>query len=259
MGSENQICLSVVIITKNEEGRLSDCLASVAEADELIVIDSGSTDRTLEIAERFNCKIFQELWKGYGLQKQSGIDKSSNQWVLVVDADERIPSETWSTIKNSLAEFGDKADAFNFPRKSFFDGKWLRHGYEWPDRVTRLLNKNRARMDGSIVHENVIADKVIYLHSPILHLRKFAMTDYLHKINSYSTLLAEKTFSSNPNKKTSVTRAAFSSLAHFGRAYILKMGVLDGRGGFIIAFTEALHSFFKHIKILELQGKIKNS
>lgn len=259
MSDRRQISVSVVIITKNEEGRLYDCLKSVSGAEELIIVDSGSTDRTLEIAEQFNSKVFKEEWKGYGLQKQSGIEKTSNDWVLVIDADERVPSETWRTIRNSLTEFGAVADAFSFPRKSYFDGKLLRYGYEWPDRVTRLLNKKRARMDGGIVHEGVIAEKVIDLHSPIFHFRRFAMTDYLPKLNTYSTLLAEKTLLSNPNRRTSVTRAVLSFLTHFTRAYILKMGLLDGKGGFIIAFTESLHSFFKHIKILEMQRKIKNS
>lgn len=254
-----KIAISAAIITKNEAERLAGCLESLSLADEVIVVDSGSVDNTLEIARHYNCKVFQEEWKGYGLQKQSAIDKCSHEWVLVVDADERIPPATWTTIGLMLQNHQSETDAFNFPRKNSYNGRWLKHGYEWPDRVTRLLNRGRARMDGSIVHENVVAARIMELDVSLIHLKRYAMDDYLQKLNSYSTFLAKQTVLSNPHRKSSVTTAFLSFLGHFGRAYVLKKGFLDGKEGLIIAFTEALHSFYKHIKILELQGKIINS
>lgn len=252
------IPVSVAIITKNEADRIEECIKSAQLADEIVVVDSGSTDDTVGRAISLGCKVFEEDWKGYALQKQSAIDKCVNEWVLVLDADERVPLPTWEAISRALAEFGGKIDAFALPRQNFFNGRPLKYGYEWPDKVTRLVNKTKARMDESVVHEDVIAANVMHINAPLLHYKRFAMNDYLTKLNTYSTLLAQKTLLRNPDKKTSVANAFFSFLAHFCRSYFLCRAVLDGSGGFIISFTEALHSFYKQIKILEMQGKIRN-
>jgi glycosyltransferase involved in cell wall biosynthesis len=251
----NKTPISVAIITKNEGGKLADCLRSAASAHEIVIVDSGSTDDTIDIARRFRCRIFTEPWKGYGPQKQTAIDRCSCEWVLILDADERIPESTWSAIEEALSAFPREVDAFSFPRKNYFAGKWLKHGYEWPDRVTRLLRKSTCVITGA-VHEDVTANRVVALSSPLIHEKSYYMKEYLVKLNSYSTLLAEKTLQKNPGKKSGVRKAFFSFLAHFCRSYFLKKGFLDGSGGFIVSFTEALHSFYKHIKILEFQGKI---
>jgi glycosyltransferase involved in cell wall biosynthesis len=252
---DTKIPISVAILTKNEASKLPDCLKSVASAQEIVVVDSGSTDETLDIAGRFGCKVFTEPWKGYGPQKQIAIERCSNEWVLLLDADERVPESTWCAIEEALLRASIEVDAFSFPRKNYFNGKWLQYGYEWPDRVTRLLRKSTCGITG-IVHEDVTAKHVVKLFAPLIHEKNYAMTEYLVKLNSYTTLLAEKTLQTNPGKKSGVRKAFFSFLAHFCRSYFLKKGFLDGSGGFIVSFTEALHSFYKHIKILELRGKI---
>ncbi len=251
----NKTPLSVAIITKNEGSKLADCLKSASRADEIVIVDSGSTDDTIDIAGRFGCKIFAEPWKGYGPQKQIAIDRCSHEWVLILDADERVPESTWSAIEEALSTCSSEVDAFSFPRKNYFGGKWLRHGYEWPDRGIRLIRKSTCRITGK-VHEDVAARHVVKLFAPLIHEKNYAMNEYLVKLNSYSTLLAEKNLQANPGKRSGVGKAFFSFLAHFCRSYFLKKGFLDGSGGFIVSFTEALHSFYKHIKILELQGKI---
>jgi glycosyltransferase involved in cell wall biosynthesis len=252
---DNKTSVSVAIITKNEGSKLEDCLKSASPADEIVIVDSGSTDDTIDIAGRFGCKIFREPWKGYGPQKQTAIDRCSHEWVLILDADERVPESTWSAIEEALSACSGEVDAFSFPRKNYFAGKWLKHGYEWPDRGTRLLRKSTCSISG-IVHEDVTAKRIVKLHAPFIHEKNYAMNDYLVKLNSYSTLLAEKTLQTNPGKKSGVRKAFFSFLAHFCRSYFLKKGFLDGSGGFIVSFTEALHSFYKHIKIMELRGEI---
>ena len=128
-----KIPLSVAIITKNEEENLSDCLESVSFAAQIVVIDSGSIDNTLQIAAHFGCEVFSEPWQGFGLQKQSAIDKCRHPWVLILDADERIPKDTASVIRNIVLNQTLTSDGFTFPRKNFFQGRWIRHMGYWPD------------------------------------------------------------------------------------------------------------------------------
>ncbi|MDA8325303.1 MAG: glycosyltransferase family 2 protein [Nitrospiraceae bacterium] len=243
--------ISVAIITKNEEKNLPVCLKSVSRADEVIVVDSGSADKTVEIAKQWGGHVFEEQWRGFGLQKQSAVDKCSNEWVLVLDADEEVPEDTWAEIERVLEEDGGSFDAYSFPRKNLYRGKWLKHGYEWPDRVTRLFKKGKGRLCGSIIHESVIAPNIKALNAPILHSRNDSLDKYLDKLNAYSSLLA-RTVREN-GKKGSAFRATTSFVAHFFRIYVLKKGFLDGREGFIVAFTEALNSFYKYLKLIELE------
>ncbi|MCL0071477.1 glycosyltransferase family 2 protein [Thermodesulfovibrionales bacterium] len=134
-----KVPLSIAVITKNEEERLPDCLRSVSFADEIVVVDSKSTDKTVEIAKEFGCRVFVEDWKGYSSQKNSAIDKCKHDWVLVIDADESIPEETKNEIVRIINATANSADAYSFPRKNFFHGKWIRHSGWWPDRVVRLF------------------------------------------------------------------------------------------------------------------------
>lgn len=247
--TEKTVPVSIAIITKNEEKNLPFCLASISRAKNIVLVDSGSTDNTIEIALKWGCRIYTEEWKGYGCQKQSAIEKCSTEWVLLLDADETIPEETWHEIEKAIK--GADFEAFSFPRKNFYRGKWLRHGYEWPDRVVRLFKKEKAGMCGSMIHESVIASKVEELNSPILHSRNNDLETYLGKLNTYSTLLARVALENG--KKGSALKAASSFLAHFFRIYLLKKGFLDGREGFIVAFTEALNTFYKYLKLMELQ------
>ncbi|MDA8091177.1 MAG: glycosyltransferase family 2 protein [Actinomycetota bacterium] len=244
--------ISVAIITKNEERNLPACLESVWCADEVIVVDSGSTDKTLEIAKQYGCRVFEEEWKGYGLQKQSAVDKCLNEWILIIDADETIPEETWKEIERVLTQDDGSFDAYFFPRKNLYMGKWLKHGYKWPDPVTRLFKKGKGKLCGSIVHECVVASKVKGLNVPIVHaLNDSSLDKYLSKLNTYSSLLAK--IAHENGKKGTALKAATSFLAHFFKIYILKKGVLDGREGFIVNFTEALNTFFKYLKLIELE------
>ena len=141
---EDKISLSVAIITKNEAENLPDCLKSVSFAGQIVVVDSGSTDETVKIASDFGCDVLVEPWRGFGPQKQFAIDQCRNPWILVLDADERIPGDTAQAIRNIILNPSITAAGFSFPRKNFFQGRWIRHAGWWPDRIVRLFRKGTA-------------------------------------------------------------------------------------------------------------------
>ncbi len=245
----SKIGLSVIIITKNEERNLPDCLKSVSFADEIIVIDSHSEDKTVEIAKKFGCKVFIESWKGYGQQKQSALEKTCYRWVLSIDADERIPPETANTIKQILQS--PKAVAYSFPRKNYFHGKWIKCCGWWPDRVVRLFDKYSGRFKG-IVHESWQTNgKIIHLDVPIEHYTYKNYSHIIQKMNIYSTLTAKELY--KKNKTVSFISPIIHGCWMFMRSYFLKKGFIYGLDGLVISLMNATVSFFKYAKLLELQ------
>lgn len=248
---KEKIPLSVAIITKNEESNLPRCLESVSFAEQLIVLDSGSTDRTLEIAAAHGCEIHIEPWKGFGAQKQSAIDKCSNEWILLLDADERVPEETRTMIANVILK-GSSARGCSFPRKNYFQGRWIRHMGWWPDRITRLFKKKYGRMEGRQVHESVIVEgEVLALNSPIEHFTESRLERILAKIDHYSTLGALEAF--REGKKASIYSAFFRAAITFVQDYFLRLGFLDGPQGLLLSVTDAVNKFFKYAKLSLLQ------
>ncbi|MCL0072315.1 glycosyltransferase family 2 protein [Thermodesulfovibrionales bacterium] len=236
----NKLTLSVAIITKNEEERLPDCLRSVSFADDIVVVDSKSTDKTVEIAKEFGCRVFVEDWKGCGPQKNSAIDKCKHDWVLVVDADESIPEEAKSEIVRIINATPNSADAYSFPRKNFFHGKWIRHSGWWPDRGIRLFKKSKGRTNNSLVHESIEVNGTIKnLSTPIIHNSIKDLTFVLEKINIYSSLEAENLF--RKGKQSSAFKAFFRGIMAFLKLYFLKRGFLDGHEGFVISFSHGVN------------------
>ncbi|MBI5847781.1 MAG: glycosyltransferase family 2 protein [Nitrospirae bacterium] len=242
--------LSVAIITKNEERNLPDCLRSVSFADEIIVVDSGSTDKTVAIARDFGCRVFVEDWKGDGPQKNSAIDKCRHEWVLIVDADERIPEETKAEIKR-LLDNDQGADAYSFPRKNYFHGRWIRHCGWWPDRIIRLVKKSKGRYK-SITHGIWATNGTLTrTHAPIEHFSFFSYSDMLRIMEGRSTDMAKELF--DAGKRVNAVTPFLHGATMFMQVYILKLGFLNGLDGFIIAITRAGGSFLKYAKLLELQ------
>jgi glycosyltransferase involved in cell wall biosynthesis len=165
-----KIPLSIAIITKNEEENLRACLQSVAFARQIVVVDSGSTDATLQIAAEFGCEIYEEAWLGFGPQKQLAIDKCLEPWILVLDADERIPPATAEVIQAVINNPGSREAGFSFPRKNYFQGRWIKHAGWWPDRIIRLFRMKSGRMTKATVHEAVEIDGLVgALDVPIEH------------------------------------------------------------------------------------------
>lgn len=246
--------LSVAIITKNEENNLRSCLDSITFARQIIVVDSGSTDSTLAIAAEFGCEIYKEAWLGFGPQKQLAIDKCLEPWVLVLDADERIPQETAGMIKKIVTDSGVKEAGFSFPRKNYFQGRWIRHAGWWPDRIIRLFRKESGRMTAAAVHEAVeVRGNVGEFGVPIEHFTESSLSKVLQKIDKYSTLGAEEAFKEGRRSSTAgaFARASFT----FFQDYLLRGGILDGMPGLTLAATDSINKFFKYAKLSEL-GRI---
>ena len=246
-----KIPLSVAIITKDEAANLPGCLKSVAFARQIVVVDSGSTDGTLEIARDFGCDVFIESWKGFGPQKQMAIDRCREPWVLVLDADERIPPETETAIRAVVSGGESSASGCSFPRKNYFQGRWIRHMGWWPDRITRLFRNGRGRMTEASVHEAVdVSGQVAPLETPIEHYTESRLSEVLKKIDRYSTLAAEEAF--REGRRSSVWGAIARAELTFFQDYILRLGFLDGRQGLVLSVTDAVNKFFKYAKLSEL-------
>ncbi len=245
--------LSVAIITLNEADQLPDCLKSVAFAAQIVVVDSGSTDDTVRIAQDFGCEVFLEPWRGgFGKQKQFAVDQCRQPWVLVLDADERIPLETASKIREVVANPSPPAAGCSFPRKNFFQGRWIRHAGWWPDRVIRLFQRGRGCMTPATVHEAVsVAGPVAALDFPIEHHTESSFSRLLLKIDKYSTLGAQQAFSEG--RRATAWSAVYRAGMTFLQDYFLRLGILDGRQGLTLAATDAVNKFFKYAKLAELR------
>jgi len=253
---KTKIPLSVAIITMNESRNLPDCLNSIAFADQVVVVDSGSSDDTLQIAADFGCDVYTEPWMGFGRQKQLAVDKCSHNWVLVLDADERIPRETATIIQDIVLQNAARAAGYSFPRKNYFQGRWIRHLGWWPDHLVRLFQKNRGHMTDAQVHEGVAVDGPVEMLSvPIEHFTESRLSQILLKIDQYSTLGAKDAFAEGKNG--TVWGATLRAILTFLQNYILKLGFLDGRQGLTLSITDAINKFFKYAKLSELTQNSK--
>jgi glycosyltransferase involved in cell wall biosynthesis len=252
---ENRKKISVAIITKNEEKRLPECLKSVAFADEIVIVDSGSTDKTLEIAKEFGCRVFVEEWKGFGMQKNSAIEKCTNEWVIILDADERIPSETKYSILAVIQN--PTASAYSFKMKHFINKRWIKYGGNWPDWHVRLVNKNKGSFVGTIHERWVTEGNIEKIDAYIEHYGFEDYFDMIKTMNEYSTLSAQELYISG--RRASIFTPIVHSIAMFIKVFILKKGFLDGFDGLVLALLKAGGSFFKYAKLLELQRKMKNA
>lgn len=249
---KEKIPLSVAIITKNEQDNLRDCLVSVAFAEQIVVVDSGSTDDTVKIATDFGCNVYLEPWRGgFGAQKQFAVDQCRYPWILVLDADERIPEETGSVIARIVSVPNIEFAGYSFPRKNYFKGKWIKHAGWWPDRVIRLFRKDMGRMTIATVHEAIRVDgKVKALDVPIEHCTESRLSKIILKIDAYSTLGAREAFAAG--RRATVWSAMFRASLTFLQDYFLRLGILDGAQGLTLAMTDATHKFFKYAKLAEL-------
>jgi glycosyltransferase involved in cell wall biosynthesis len=237
--------LSAVIITKNEAANIADCLDSVAFADERIVVDSGSSDETVRIAKEKGARVEQHEFTGYGAQKNFALSLAQGDWVLSVDADERVSPALVAEIERAIA--GGHADGYRMPRRSTFCGRVMRHSGWWPDYVLRLFRRGRARFSDDIVHERVICDGPIErLAEPLDHVAVRRIEDSLSRMDRYSTASAELIVASgrHPSFATGITHGLFA----FFKTYVLRAGFLDGREGFLLAVAIAEGSYYRHMK-----------
>ncbi len=245
----NKIPLSVAIITKDEEIDLPGCLQSVSFAAEVVIVDCGSIDRTGEIARQFGARFFIEAWKGYGPQKNSALEKCSYDWVLIMDADERVPQETALKI-GELISGDDSADGYSFRRKNLFHGKWISSTDWWPDEVTRLFKKSKSRFEG-LTHERLVVDGVTKrLKCCIEHFSYNSYSELFRKLDDYSTEQAAQMLASG--RRAGPADAVFRGAWMFFRNYFLRLGFTAGFDGFVISLSKGLGTFLKYAKLHEL-------
>jgi len=245
--------LSVAIITLNEADRLSACLQSVHFADEIVIVDSGSQDDTVKIAKSFGCKVIKQPWLGFSRQKQFAVDKCSNNWILIIDADERIPIETGVEIRNVLEKhLENDYVAYSFQRKNFFRNRWIRHCGWWPERVVRLVDRQQGAFNDKLVHEKWIPiGKVTNLESCIEHYSFRDYSDLIKKMQLYSTLSSHHLF--EKGKRCYWWTPILHSLWTFLATYLFRLGFLEGFDGFVISLMNSGGSFMKYAKLKELQ------
>lgn len=242
--------ISVTIITKNEEKNIRRCLESVRWADEIIVMDSGSDDATEAICKEYDkVKFFVHPWLGFGPQKNAALGLASGDWILSLDADETVSPELAQEILNVIDTA--TSDGFFIRRKNMFRGKWIRHCGWWPDKLLRLFRKGVGRFSDRPVHESVeLKGASACLNGTITHFTYASLSDLLRKSELYSTLGARLMF--EKGVKPSFLKAVIHGISAFIKSYFLKLGILEGSTGFVIAFTSSFYKFSRYIKLMEL-------
>lgn len=244
--------LSVIVITRNEERNIPACLRTVAWADQIVVVDTGSADRTIECAKPFTAEIFERPGAGYSDAKSFALAQCRHPWVLWLDADERIPEELAEEIRTAIVSPGTH-HAFEIARRAFFLGTWIKHGGWYPGYVTRLFMKAHARFSDHLVHERLIVDgSVGRLTNDMLHYTNDSLRQYFEKLNQYTSLAAEE-------MRGRGQRARLSDLLvrpplTFLRMYVAKMGMLDGLHGLVLCVLSSVYVFVKYAKVWEAQS-----
>lgn len=242
--------VSAVLISYNEESRVADCLASLDWTDEIVVVDSGSSDATQEIARRYADKVVELPWRGFGPQKQAAVDLASHDMVFVVDCDEQVTPELAAEIAAILQQ-QEIAAGYAIPRRTFIGKKEIKHCGWYPDRTVRLFDRKKAHFSDSLVHESVIVTgEVAACRHDLLHFSYRAIGDMVPKISQYSELWARQMFTAG--KRSSFLALLVKPLAAFFKTYVLKKGFLDGFEGLVIAKTTAFLTFLKYAKLIEL-------
>ena len=230
--------LSVVIISKNEEKFITDAVKSALFADEVILLDSGSTDNTCQFAKDLGAKVFYQEWLGFGPQKNKALEYASNDWVFVLDSDERITPALQQEIQQTLHD--PYADGYHIARLNNFFGKNIKYCGLYPDYSIRLFNKNRGKFNNVPVHESVqLNGKVSKLKNHMIHLAYETIDEFIEKQNRYSSL---------NHKKKNILKAIINPYWTFFKLFIIKKGFLDGWHGFIISKLYAQYTFWKYIK-----------
>ena len=237
--------LSAIVIAKNEARNIADCLDSLAFCDERIVIDAGSADDTVALAQACGARVVAHPWQGFGAQKNFALSLASGDWVLSVDADERVTPALAAQIQSAVAAGG--ADAYEFPRQSTFCGRLMRHSGWYPDYVLRLFRRERARFSEDVVHERVVCSgAVTRLSEPLIHHPVVRLEDSLSRMDRYSTAGAEMIVASG--RRFGFVTGIWHGLFTFLRTYVLRAGFLDGREGFLLAVLNAEGVYYKYMK-----------
>lgn len=249
--------ISTVLIVCNEASNLEACLQSVSWADECVVVEHGSTDNTLEIARALNVTVLQTPdWPGFGMQKNRAIDAATGDWILSIDADERVTPELALEMTEALknADASGRRVAFEIPRLTQFCGVWIRHCGWTPDHVLRLFKRGEARFSNDRVHEKLRVMRpdtaLVRLKNPLLHYSYPTPEHYWRKLQRYSQDWARERHARG--QTTSMARAALAAMAAFFRSYVFRLGFLDGAMGFAVCTMQAQSAFGKYFELYYL-------
>ena len=244
--------LSAVIIAKNAVRQLPECLESLAFFDEILVVDSGSMDGSVELALACGARVIEAEWRGFGPQKRYAVAQAAHDWVLCVDADERVSPELRSAIEQALAAPANAA--YRFPRRNRFLGRYLRHGEGYPDWTLRLFHRDHGNWSEDMVHEKVLTvGPVGRLSGDLLHESDTSIADYLDKQNRYTSLQARALYARG--QRASVAKIALSPPLRFVKFYFLRLGFLDGIPGLAHIAIGCVNTFVKYAKLFELQRR----
>ena len=251
--------LTVTVITHNESAHIAAALESIAWADEIIVVDSHSTDGTIATARRYATRVEERDWAGYGAQKNHAADQASHDWILSIDADERVTPDLAAEVQALMRE-GPASPGYLITRVAHYLGRWVRSTDWYPDYHLRLYNRRAARWSERRVHESVEVDglakggkRLPRLRGELLHYPYRNMSDHLRKIDTYTTLAAEQ-WQAEGKRVTAMQALIYPRLAFF-RNYVLRQGFRDGQVGLLISLLNSHYVFLKYAKLLELQWK----
>lgn len=247
--------ISVTIITLNEEKNLPRAIRSVSWADEVLVVDSGSVDRTVELARELGAKVVQKGWPGYGQQKNFAQSQASHDWILNIDADEEVSPELGRLIREAVGSADrDGVHGFYFPRKTFYLGRWIRHGGWYPNYLVRIANRKHAAWTEPSVHEELKIDGEIRpLAEPLLHYTFSSIQDQIQTNLRYARLGSERL--KETGQTPSCWKLIWKPVGKFLETYIVKRGFLDGLPGFIISVNAAHSMFLKYAYLHETELK----
>lgn len=236
----------MTIITLNEEKNIERCLQSLQWVDEIVVLDSFSSDRTVEICRQYTEKVFQEKWQGYGRQKNLCAERTSHRWVLNIDADEVVSPECAKAIQDKLESI-QAHPLYQFPRKNFFNDRWVRFGGWYPDYISRLYDKTRISFKESSVHEKLQPDNDSGLiGEPLFHYSYEGLADYIDRLNRYSTLFAEE--KNRSGWTAGCTHLYLRPPLTFFKNFIVRQGFRDGFLGIFLALAAAFYTYLKYAK-----------
>jgi glycosyltransferase involved in cell wall biosynthesis len=251
---ESRTTLSAIVIAMNNERTIQRCIESLRWADEIVVVDSGSTDRTPGICRELGAKVhLTSDWPGHGPQKNRALDLATGDWVVSIDSDEWVTPELREEIVRALKAAGAHR-GYAIPRLSTFCGREMRHSGWWPDYVLRLFRRDSGRFTDDHTHERLVVDgAVARLRAPIMHEAITGLDQMLGKMNAYSTASARMKLAQG--KRGSLIAAVAHGLWAFFRTYVLRLGFLDGREGFLLAVANAEGSYYRYVKLMMLRTK----
>ncbi len=245
------VYVSACIITLNEESNICDCLDSIKWVDEIIVVDAFSSDRTVSLCRQYTDRVVQRPWPGHVAQKNFALSLATHEWVLSLDADERMSDELAKEILRELRDTSGAWDGYYFPRKTFHLGRWIQHGGWYPDHKLRLFRKSKARWGGVDPHDIVQLDgRAKHLKSPLYHYTYRDLAHHIATMNRYTDIVADQ--KQRARVKFPLIHMLLNPVAMFAKTYLLKRGFLDGVPGLIIAACGSFYVFLKYAKLWEL-------